>query len=108
MEIHDDHELLRVLVENIEIAKKIGMRGEVIDVAVTLKALCTKLLQEMVKNQANNSEDEDEKNEVFMLKEEDLRCSVYDPKYIKYSDIEDAAKLGLASNLEANLAYHPY
>lgn len=50
MEIHDDHELLRVLVENIEIAKKIGMRGEVIDVAVTLKALCTKLLQEMVKN----------------------------------------------------------
>ena len=48
MEIHDDHELLKVLVENIDIAKKIGMRGEVIDVAVTLKALCTKLLQEMV------------------------------------------------------------
>ena len=29
-------------------------------------------------------------------------------KYSKYAEIEDAAKLGLASNLEANLAYHPY
>jgi hypothetical protein len=62
----------------------------------------------MVKNQANNSEDEDDKNEVFMLKEEDLRSSVYDPKYSRYAEIEDAAKLGLASNLESNLAYHPY
>ena len=44
MEIHDDNELLRMLVENLNKAKDIGMRGEVIDVATTLKALCKKLL----------------------------------------------------------------
>ncbi len=48
MEIHDDNEMLRVLVDNIAIAKRIGMRGEVIDIAITLKALCTKFLQEML------------------------------------------------------------
>ena len=57
MEIHDDIEMLRVLVENIAIAKKIGMRGEVIDLAVTLKALCTKFLQEMLKNAGNEDEE---------------------------------------------------
>jgi len=44
MEIHDDNEMLRVLVDNIAIAKRIGMRGEVIDIALTFKALCTKFL----------------------------------------------------------------
>ena len=48
MEIHNDNELLKVLVDNLQIAKKIGMRGEVIDIATTLKALCSKLLQEML------------------------------------------------------------
>jgi hypothetical protein len=56
MEIHDDNEMLKVLVDNIAIAKQIGMRGEVIDVAVTLKALCTKFLQEMVQNAGNEEE----------------------------------------------------
>jgi hypothetical protein len=36
--------LLKVLVENLNRAKDIGMRGEIIDLATTLKALCTKLL----------------------------------------------------------------
>ena len=44
MEIHDDNELLRMLVENLNRAKDIGMRGEIIDIATTLKALCKKLL----------------------------------------------------------------
>ena len=44
MEIHNDNDLLKILVENLNIAKKIGMRGEVIDIATTLKALCTKFL----------------------------------------------------------------
>lgn len=48
--------MLKVLVDNIAIAKQIGMRGEVIDVAVTLKALCTKFLQEMVQNAGNEEE----------------------------------------------------
>lgn len=59
MEIHDDNEMLKVLVENIAIAKRIGMRGEVIDVAITLKALCTKFLQEMLQNANNEEEDPD-------------------------------------------------
>ena len=48
MEIHDDNELLKVLVENLEVAKQIGMRGSVIDIATTMKHFCVKLLQEML------------------------------------------------------------
>lgn len=59
MEIHNDNELLKVLVDNLAEAKKIGMRGEVIDIATTLKALCTKLLQEMLQK-TSNSDDEDD------------------------------------------------
>lgn len=44
MEIYDDNELLKVLVENLQMAKQIGMRGQVIDIAQTLKQLCVKLL----------------------------------------------------------------
>lgn len=60
MEIHDDNEMLKILVDNIEIAKRIGMRGEIIDVAVTLKALCTKFLQEMIQNANHEEEDPDQ------------------------------------------------
>ena len=35
------------------------MRGEVIDIATTLKALCSKLLQEMLQK-TSNSDDEDD------------------------------------------------
>ena len=59
MEIHDDNELLKILVENLKKAKEIGMRGEVIDIATTLKALCVKLLQEMLAK-TSNSDDEDD------------------------------------------------
>lgn len=57
MEIHDDNKMLKVLVENISIAKKIGMRGEVIDIAVLLKALCSKFLQEMLQNAGTDEEE---------------------------------------------------
>jgi hypothetical protein len=43
-----DDKLLQILVENLIRAKQIGMRGDVIDIATTLKELCRKLLQEMV------------------------------------------------------------
>lgn len=58
------------------------MRGEVIDLAMTLKALCTKLLQEMLsKPQKSDDEDEDDPNtEMYILQDEDKR-SVYDSKY---------------------------
>jgi hypothetical protein len=85
MEIHDDNEMLRLLVENLAVAKKIGMRGEVIDIAITLKALSTKFLQEMVQN-AGGEEEEQDQNEVYILKEDDLKRSVFDSKYAKYQD----------------------
>jgi len=58
------------------------MRGEVIDLAMTLKALCTKLLQEMLsKPQKSDDEDEDDPNtEMYIFQDEDKR-SVYDSKY---------------------------
>ena len=89
MEIHDDNDMLKILVENLEIAKKIGMRGEVIDLAITLKALCIKFLQEMLQNAENllDEENEDSK-EIYMLKEDDLHRSVFDQKYIKYSELQ--------------------
>lgn len=86
MEIHDDPELLKVLVENLNKAKEIGMRGEIIDFAKTLKALCLKLLQEMLGKNSNQEEEEDPSKQVFMVKEEDLRRSVYDPYYDNFID----------------------
>ena len=78
MEIHDDNELLKILVENLNKAKDIGMRGEVIDIATTLKVLCVKLLQEMLVKKQDSDEEDDPTKQVFMLKEDDLRRSVYD------------------------------
>lgn len=43
-----DEALLKMLVENWNRAKQIGMRGEIIDIAELLKKLCTLLLQEMM------------------------------------------------------------
>lgn len=59
MEIHDDNELLKILVENLKKAKEIGMRGEMIDMAITLKALSVKLLQEMLAKTSNSDEEDD-------------------------------------------------
>ena len=55
-----DEQLLKVLVENLQNAKRIGMRGEVIDIATTLKALCTKLLQEMLGRAQKSDEETDD------------------------------------------------
>ena len=105
MEIHDDNELLKVLVDNLDKAKSIGMRGDVIDLANTLKMLCRKLLQEMLAKTSNSDEEDDPTKQVFMLREEDLRRSVYDPFYDKYIENVDS---NLTSELEPNLALHPY
>ena len=106
MEIHDDNELLKTLVDNLQKAKKIGMRGDLIDIATTLKALCTKLLQEMLaRTTANTDEEDDPMKQVFMLKEEDLRRSVYDSYYDNQVGLVD---LTLSTELEPNLALHPF
>ena len=105
MEIHDDNELLKILVENLKKAKEIGMRGEVIDIATTLKALCVKLLQEMLAKTSNSDDEDDPTKQAFILKEEDLRRSVYDSYYDRFIDYEDK---NLSTELEPNMALHPY
>ncbi len=40
----DENQQLKSLVENLNEAKRIGMRGELIDIASALKVFCTKLL----------------------------------------------------------------
>jgi|FLMP01.2.fsa_nt_emb hypothetical protein len=50
MEENDDNKALKQLVENLKVAEEIGMRGELIDVALTFKILCTKYLEDMVKH----------------------------------------------------------
>ena len=105
MEIHDDNELLRVLVENLDKAKKIKMRGEIIDMAKMLKQFCTKLLKEMLVKTSNSDDEDDPTKQVFMMKEEELRRSVYDPYYDGYINYEDK---NLTTDLELNLALHPY
>jgi len=108
MEIHDDNVLLRTLVENLHIAKRIGMRGEVIDMAIFFKALVTKLLQEMLQRTADGEDDdEDPEEELYMLREEDRTKSVYDPFYNEFIDMS-AEKMGMTSELEPHLGFHPY
>ena len=105
MEIHDDNELLKTLVDNLKKAKDIGMRGELIDIATTLKALCVKLLQEMLAKTSNSDEEDDPAKQVFMMKEENLRRSVYDSYYDRFIDFEDKY---FTTELEPNMALHPY
>ena len=105
MEIHDDVELLKILVENLNKAKNIHMRGEVIDIANTLKVLSMKLLKEMLAKTSNSDDEEDPTKQVFMLKEDDLRRSVYDTYYDRFIEFEDR---NLSTELEPNMALHPY
>jgi hypothetical protein len=44
LDFNDNIKLLKALVENLNKAEEIGMRGEVIDVALTFKILCTNKL----------------------------------------------------------------
>ncbi len=57
MELTDDNELNSMLENALNEAKRIGMRGEIIDVALTLKMLRNNFLTEM-QNKSANSDDE--------------------------------------------------
>ena len=46
------------------------MRGELIDIAQTLKYMCAKFLTEMLEQGAHSDEDEDPSMQVYMLKSE--------------------------------------
>lgn len=85
------------------------MRGEVIDIAITLKALCTKLLQEMVSQAPRDDEETSIEAQMYILREEDKR-SVFDSKYDQYIACKnlDGFNLPLVIDLEPELALHPY
>ena len=57
MELIDDNELNAMLDNALNEARRIGMRGEIIDVAITLKMLRNNFLTEM-QNKSANSDDE--------------------------------------------------
>lgn len=74
----DDNELNSILDNALSEAKRIGMRGEILDIAFTLKMLRNNLLQEM-QSKTNNSDDEEDP--MFELYDEDKTLNVYDEKY---------------------------
>ena len=55
----DDNELNRVLESALGEARRIGMRGEVVDVGIMLKIMRNNFLQEM-QNKSGQSEEEDD------------------------------------------------
>lgn len=59
----------------------------------------------MLAKTSNSDEEDDPSKQVFMLKEEDLRRSVYDSYYDQFIDHEDTH---LSADLEPNIALHPY
>ena len=80
----DDNELNEMLDHALDEAKRIGMRGESIDVAITLKMIRNNLLQEM-QNRTGNSDDEEDPQFMFFGGQngldEDKTMNVYDEKY---------------------------
>jgi len=81
MEIKDDNEMQRLLVENLKRGKKIGLRGELIDTARHLYLLTEKVLGEMRGKAAAVSDDEDEA--IYEVNEEDRPLNVYDARLDK-------------------------
>lgn len=109
MELIDDNELNLMLDNGLNEARRIGMRGEIIDIAVTLKMLRNNFLTEM-QNKSANSDDEGpagEDQQQLEFYDEDKTMNVYDEKYDVYIDMEPE-ELGLTSEVEPNLGFHPF
>ena len=105
MEIKDDTEMQRLLVQNLKRGKTIGLRGELIDTARHLYLLTEEVLGEMRGKAEAVSDDEDEA--IYEVNEEDRPLNVYDAKLDKFIDLK-AEDLGLTSEVEVHLAAHPY
>lgn len=106
----DDNELNLMLDSALDEAKRIGMRGEIIDVACTLLMMRNNLLQEM-QNRTGNSDDEEDPQFMFFGGpgglDEDKTMNVYDEKYDQYIDMP-LEEMGLTTEVEPNLGLHPY
>jgi hypothetical protein len=59
MELLDDNELNTLLDNALVEARRIGMRGEIIDIAITLRMMRNNFLQEMQNRSGNSDEEED-------------------------------------------------
>lgn len=108
MELTDDNTLNNLLESALSEAKRIGMRGEVLDIAVTLKMLRDNFLTEM-QNKTGGSDDEGQGlGDEFQLDfyDEDKTMNVYDEKYEGYLSLT-AEELGMTSEVEPNLGFHP-
>jgi hypothetical protein len=105
MEVKDDTEMQRLLVTNLKRGKQIGLRGELIDTARHLYLLTDKVLGEMRGKAAAVSDDEDEA--LYEVNEEDRPLNVYDARLDGFIEAKPEA-LGLTSEVEPHLAYHPY
>lgn len=115
----DDNEMNVMLDHALQEAKRIGMRGEVIDVAVTLKMMRNNLLQEM-QNRSGQSDEEEDPAGMMLYggasggfgggvggDDDKTTMNVYDEKYDQYIEMS-AEELGLTSEVEPHLGYHPY
>ena len=107
MDMKDDNEMQKVLVQNLKRGKKIGLRGELIDTAIHLYILTQKVLCEM-KSKVNNEEgSEDEIDAIFDINEDERPINVYDEAYDRYIGMKQEY-LGVTTDIEINLATHPY
>jgi hypothetical protein len=104
MEVNDDNELNKMLDNALLEAKRIGMRGEIIDMAATLRFVRNNILQEMMKKVVNSDEEDDQ---MIEMNDDDKVLDVFDERYNKYI-IQSAEELGLTTEVEHNLGFHPY
>ena len=84
MDMKDDNEMQRVLVQNLKRGKQIGLRGELIDTARHLYILTQKVLSEMKSKQNNEEGSEDEIDAIFEINEDERPINVYDEAYDQY------------------------
>jgi hypothetical protein len=103
MEVNDDNELNKMLDNALLEAKRIGMRGEIIDMAATLRFVRNNILQEMMKKVVNSDEEDDQ---MIEMNDDDKVLDVFDERYNKYI-IQSAEELGLTTEVEHNLGFHP-
>lgn len=106
MEVRDDSEIQKILVASLRRGKQIGLRGELIDAARHLYLLTDKVLKEM-RDKAADIQDDEEDNAIYEVSEEERPLNAYDSILDKYIGMS-AEDLGLNSEVELNLAAHPF
>lgn len=107
MEMKDDNEMQKILVQNLKRGKQIGLRGELIDTARHLYLLTNKLLSEMKSKIHNEEGSDDEIDAIYEVNEDERPINIYDEAFDRYIGMKQE-DLGLNTDVEANLAAHPY